>query len=779
MESLYTDFDYNKLDFDKILIEISSYALSETGKEQIIDIIPDNDINKITYKFTILEQLINYIINEEKLPVDIIYNFKNSLENSKKNIIISEIDLYKLSYSLKIYFILQKKLDNSKYPDLKKIFNVDDLTDKFYLDVLKFFDHEGNISSDISTELKRIRQNIVNIGNKINKATESFFQSAKKSNYTSEDIITLRDGFNCIAIKSNYKNKLDGIIIDSSASGQTVFIVPHKVIELHNELIVLKEEEKKEIRRILQKYTLIIKDNVNDIETIELDLIDFDIFFSKAKYSLKNELNIPEIINEKMINILSGKHPLLGKSAVPLDIKIGNDYKIIIITGPNTGGKTVVLKTVGLFVLMIQSGIPVPASSTSKFCIFDKVFVDIGDEQSIEQSLSTFSAHIKKIIDVIKNADKNSLVLFDEFCAGTDPTEGSALAISLLSKLINLKTMALITTHYSALKYFASQKKGIENASMEFDSEKLMPVYRLNIGVPGNSKALEISKRVGMPQEIIDNAKKNINEDYLKIEKISAKLEKEKREMESIKENLLKEKLKLKEQNDIILKKYEELEKKERKINEEAQLKESLFLKESRKKFEEIIREIKTDNASKESIKKGKNLFEKINKKIDRMSELKKKDKTIRTFNIGDEVLIISKNIKGFIIDKSNKEGEYLVQAGLIKMNFNSSDLRIIKDNIKMKKRSSIKAPYIKTQLTIDLRGYRYEEAEKKLDKFIEDSIVNGISSIKVIHGKGTGALRKCIYEYFEKSPYVINFEYENNLNNNSTNYGVTIAFLG
>ena len=778
MESLYTDFDYNKLDFDKILVEISNYALSKIGKEQIINIVPENNLNKISYKFKIIDQLIKYIINENKLPVNIIYNFKDYLLNSKKNIIISEINLYKLSFSVKIYFLIQNKLKNVKYPDLNKIFHVKQLENKFYLEVLKFFDHDGNISSNISIELKRIRQNIENLVNKINKTTQSFFQLAKKSNYISEDIITLRDGFDCIAIKSNFKNKLDGIIIDSSSSGQTVFVIPQKVIELHNELVILKEDEKKEIRKILQKYTLVIKDNFYDLEKIEKDLIDFDIFFSKAKYSLKNELNIPEIISEKKIHILSGKHPLLGKDAVPLDIKIGDNYKIIVITGPNTGGKTVVLKTIGLFVLMIQCGIPIPASSTSKFCIFKKLFVDIGDEQSIEQSLSTFSAHIKKIIEVIKNSDENSLILFDEFCAGTDPTEGSALAISLLNKIIKLRAIALITTHYSALKYFASQQNGIENASMEFDSEKLMPIYKLNIGVPGNSKALEISKRVGMPQDIIDYAKKNINEDYLKIEKISAKLENEKREIEIIKKKLQDENDKIKVQNDFLIKKQEELEKKEQKLNEEIGIKESIFLKDSRKKFEQIVKEIKKENASKESIKMGKNFFEKIDKRLKEAYQHKKKNNIEKSFNIGDDVLIISKDIKGVIIDKSNKEGEYLVQAGLIKMNFNSSDLKIIEDNKIKNYKSSFKTPNIKTQLTLDLRGCRYEEAEKKLDKFIENSLVNSVSSIRIIHGKGTGVLRKCIYEYFENSPFIKDFDYEKNLNNNSTNYGVTVAIL-
>lgn len=773
MENLYIDFEYSKLDFNKILEEISNYSLSEKGKEEIFNTVPGKNQNKIIYKFNILNQLIRFLINEEKLQVNVIYNFKKSLEDSKRNIIISEVNLFKLSYSIKIYFFLQKKLENIKYPDLKNIFQIKRLDDNFYLDVLKYIDIDGNINNNISKELKSIRQKIDELGNKIKKTTENFFQAAKKSNYTSEDIISLRDGFNCIAIKSNYKNKMDGIIIDSSSTGQTVFIVPHKVIELHNELVLLKEEEKKEIRRILLEFTLRINNNINDLEIIDLNLIDFDVFYSKAGFSINKDFNIPEIIKEKKLNILSGKHPLLGKNAVPLDIKIGDGYKIIIITGPNTGGKTVVLKTIGLFVLMLQSGIPIPASSTSQFYIFNKLFIDIGDEQSIEQSLSTFSAHIKKIIDVIKNADDNSLILLDEFCAGTDPTEGSALAISLLKKLVKLKSIALVTTHYSALKYFAAQHEGVENASMEFNSEKLIPTYKLQIGVPGSSKALEISKRVGMPVEIIEEAKKNLNEDFLNLEKISTKLETEKKELEIIKNKLLKDNDELFLKKESLQKEKEDLEKRENKLKDEIKVKESIFLKESRKEFEKIIKDIKTKNASKESIKESKAFIEKINENIN-IKNIKIKTKKI--FNINDEVLIKSKDIKGTIIDKANKEGEYLVQAGLIKMNFDSNDLELIEEIKEKKYEQSIKSPAIKSQLTLDLRGCRYEEAEKKLDKFIENSLINNTSSIKVIHGKGTGVLRRCIHEYFDNSSHIIDYDYEKI--NNSTNYGVTVAVL-
>ena len=617
-----------------------------------------------------------------------------------------------MAYSIRLYFDLSGKLDNKNYPDLKKLFSIQKIDNDFYHEVLKYFDADGNIDSKISPELKKIRDGLSGIEGKIRKETDSFFKYLKGLNYTADDIVSIRDGFSCIAVKSNCKNRVDGIIMDSSSTGQTVYIAPRKAIELHNEFVYLREEEKKEIRRILNEYTKIVFEKAYELEIINHELIEFDILYAKSLYSLNNELNIPEIVREKRIKILSGKHPLLGKNAVPLDITIGNDFRIIVITGPNTGGKTVVLKTIGLFILMIQSGIPIPASSTSQFYIFDKIFVDIGDEQSIEQSLSTFSAHLKKIIELINLSDENSLILLDEFCSGTDPQEGSALAISILKELLNKNVMGVVTTHYSALKYFATETDCVENASMEFDPVKLIPTYRLNIGVPGSSKALEISARLGMPQYILDNAKKSLNEEYVNVERLMEKLERQKLELEKNEIKLNNDKKSLTDSLLKVEEKRQMLEKKELELKNKQRSTESDFLKEKRREFELLVKNIKTKSASKDSIKDGKDFFEKINTHLKEIKTDKNNSEKV-TFKIGDRVKIISKDVKGTIIDKGNKDGEYLIQAGLIKMNFMSDDLRLLSDNNKIKLESSYKAPDLKSQLTLDLRGSRYEEAKK------------------------------------------------------------------
>ena len=514
MENIFTNFNYSKLEFDKILLQIGKYALSSAARQQIIDTIPLTDPLKIKGLHNLISQLKTFCIQEEKLNINVIFNFKKQLDDARINATIQAQDLYQLAYSVKIYFYISKNFKNQNYPDLINLFSVEKLSSNFYLDVLKYIDERGDIDSKISADLKNIRREISSTLDKIKNATENFFKEAKRLEYTVDDIISIRDGFNCIAIKSSYKNKMEGMILDSSGTGQTVFIVPRKVIELNNDLFILKDEEKKEIQRILTDFTYLVFENINELEIIDNELINFDIIYSKTKYALEFELNSPEIINERNIILYSGKHPLLGENAVPLDIELGKDFIILVITGPNTGGKTVVLKTIGLFVLMVQSGIQISAASSSKFCIFDKIFIDIGDEQSIESSLSTFSSHIVKIIDVIKNANEESLLLLDELCAGTDPNEGSSLAISIIEKLLQIKSIGIITTHYSAIKHFAAQRDGIENASMEFDPEKLAPTYKLRTGIPGSSKAFEISKRLGMPGDIVENAKSNVNQEF-------------------------------------------------------------------------------------------------------------------------------------------------------------------------------------------------------------------------------------------------------------------------
>ena len=432
---------------------------------------------------------------------------------------------------------------------------------------------------------------------------------------------------------------------------------------------------------------------------------------------------------------------------------------------------------------MVQCSIPIPASSDSHFCLFDTIFVDIGDEQSIENSLSTFSGHIKNIINILNYSTKNSLVLIDELCAGTDPIEGQALAIAILKEFKNKGVISITSTHYGGLKNFASKEDNIENGSMEFDNTTLAPTYRLLTGIPGSSKALEISKRLGLSENILNHAKENINPHFLESDKLLAQIEDKNRQLQQkeIKLSNYEDELNEKEQNIKIIK--ERLKEKEEELNRILKLKESEFLKESRREFENLVKEIKCTNASKESIASGSEFFAKVKEHLHKEGNNTKENLTNSdvVFDKGDEVKIVSSGIEGYIVDKSNNPNEWIVQAGIIKVNVRSSYLikNDIKTEAKKQKSDNISGLFIPSSapLSVDLRGLRYDEAEKKLDEFISRSLSSNNKCVRVIHGKGSGALRRCIQEYFDNSPFVLNFDFEKD-DRNGVNYGITIAQL-
>jgi len=363
MESIFTDITYKKLEFDKILNKLQHYSLTSKCNEMLQNLRPSLDKNEIIKSYKILDDFYKYFSKEGFLDIERFYDFEKELLDADKNIVISEISLYRLALSLNIYFILIRKFKSDNFREIYDLFQIKDFESDFYKYVLKFIRPDGYVESRASKKLSDIRSSISSVESKIKSSAETFLKSARSSNYTTEDIITIRDGFDCIPIKANYKNRIDGIVIDSSSSGHTVFVVPQKTLELHNELIILQDKERAEIYIILKGFTETVRDNIDTLRVINTDLISFDLYHAKALYSYKNSYNIPEIIDRKNISIFDGRHPLLGKSAVPLDLKIGEDFNVLVITGPNTGGKTVVLKTVGLFCLMVQSGLGIPASS--------------------------------------------------------------------------------------------------------------------------------------------------------------------------------------------------------------------------------------------------------------------------------------------------------------------------------------------------------------------------------------------------------------------------------
>lgn len=781
MENTYINFNFEKIEFNVILEEIKKYCLTEKCKEYFDNITILNDFEKIVRLHKLLSLLINYFIEVEILSFDSLFDFSNELNDVIKGRTVDPVSLYRIAYSVNLYFNLRRKFDNEKFFDIKNLFSIEKIDSTFYKDVLKHIDSNGYVSSSASKDLSYIRNRLSHITDSIKKTTENYFKKYNALSYTSDEIVTIKNNYYCIAIKATYKNRVKGIVIDSSNSGQTFYIIPDEVFSLYNEYQTLLEDEKREIFRICREYTEILRQYIDSIKIIENELLEFEILYAKARFSFEREFNSPEIIKDKFINIINGKHPLLGVNAVPLNLKLGSDFKALVITGPNTGGKSVVLKTVGLFVLMVQSGIAIPASSSSQFCVFDKVFLDIGDEQSIEQSLSTFSAHIKKIKYILENSDSNSLILLDEFCSGTDPMEGSALAIAVLDKIVDIGSLTIVTTHYFSLKVYASEKEGVENGSMEFDTEKLTPTYKLQIGVPGSSKALDISKRLGLSNELIEKAYSNLNKDYVNVQLLLDKLEKETLQLNNREKIITELEDKLTKEKDILNTKQIELKEKEKKLNDILKTKESLFLTEARKELENIVKTIRDSNASKESIHIGKNFIKKLEEHLKTEETEFKAVRELGELNIGDEVLVLSKNVKGIVIAKTNIKDRYLIQTGLLKVEFNRDELKKIKEESENKRAKDFNYSTPKNSsfsFVLDIRGVRYEEAENRIEKFIENAIVNKVKQVKVIHGIGTGVIRQCLHEYCKRDKRVLNFEYEKRAESNSTNFGVTVIYL-
>ena len=578
--------------------------------------------------------------------------------------------------------------------------------------------------------------------------------------------------FRSIPVKQENRGSVPGLIHDMSSSGATVFVEPMAVVELNNQLRELEIKEREEIERILIELSNLVASESERIANNEKILKRLDFIFAKGKLALELNATRPILNNKGYINIKKGRHPLLkAKKVVPIDINIGRGFNSLIITGPNTGGKTVTLKTVGLFTLMAQAGLHIPADYNSEIAIFNQVFADIGDEQSIEQSLSTFSSHMTNIVDILNKVEYNSLVLFDELGAGTDPTEGAALAMSILDRLLKMKVRTIATTHYSQLKIYALTTEGVRNASVEFDVETLSPTYKLLIGVPGKSNAFEISKRLGLQSYIIDYAKDLISKDSMEFEDVLQAMDKDRKqieedkteanrlrlEAENLKKNLSTEQEKTKEMRDKIL----------QKSREEARV----MLKEAKDEAGLIVDELRSISfeIEKDKNKRIQEAQDMLKNKLDDVeSSLTKNILNIRSKNIpkdlkiGESVEVLSLNQIGTVLTKADDKGNLDVQVGIMKVNVNKSTLRRTnseikeKSNIRNKNIISNKSRTIKNE--IDLRGKNIEEAVLDIDKYLDDSYIAGLNEVYIIHGKGTGVLRDGVKTYLRGHKHVKSF---------------------
>ena len=629
---------------------------------------------------------------------------------------------------------------------------------------------EDEISDDASSTLKHIRRNINNMNDKVH-ATLTNLVNGSLRTYLQDPIITMRGDRYCLPVKAECRGNVQGMIHDQSSTGSTLFIEPMAVVKLNNDLKELYAKEQEEIQVILARLSEDTAEYIEEIRTDYRSLTDLDFIFARGRLALEMNGSRPLFNTEGRIYIREGRHPLLNaRKVVPITISLGKDFTLLIVTGPNTGGKTVSLKTVGLLTLMGQAGLHIPAGDHSELAVFHQVYADIGDEQSIEQSLSTFSSHMTNIVSFLQDVDENSLVLFDELGAGTDPTEGAALATAILSYLHKRGIRAMATTHYSELKVYALSTPGVENACCEFDVESLKPTYRLLIGIPGKSNAFAISSKLGIPDYIIEDAKKRLTEQDVSFEDMMTDLETSKRTIEKEREEIAAYKREIEALKMQTRQKQDKLDEQRERILREANEKANAILRDAKDVADETIKNFRKfgkENISAADMEKERERLRKKIKDTSAASTIKaqkpKKAYKPSDFKLGESVKVLSMNLTGTISSKPDSRGNVTVQMGILRSQVNISDLEIIEDvnpySPKAMKRTSKGKIKMSKSLSvspeINLLGKTVDEAVSELDKYLDDALLSHLNSVRVVHGKGTGALRKGIHEYLRRQKHV------------------------
>lgn len=629
---------------------------------------------------------------------------------------------------------------------------------------------EEEISDDASPALKRIRRSMDSINEKVHSTLNGLVNGSLRT-YLQDPIITMRGDRYCLPVKAEYRNQVSGMIHDQSATGSTLFMEPMAVVKLNNDLKELYAKEQEEIQVILARLSEETAGYIEEIRTDYRCLTDLDFIFARGQLAMSMNGSRPMLNEEGRIHIRNGRHPLLdSRKVVPITVTLGNDFSLLIITGPNTGGKTVSLKTVGLFTLMGQAGLHIPASDRSELAVFHQVYADIGDEQSIEQSLSTFSSHMTNIVSFLKDVDEKSLVLFDELGAGTDPTEGAALAIAILSYLHDRDIRTMATTHYSELKVFALSTPGVENACCEFDVESLRPTYHLLIGIPGKSNAFAISGKLGLPDFIIEDAKMRLSEQDISFEDLLTDLETSKRTIEKEQDEIQAHRREMERMKAQLRQKEERLEEQREKILKEANDKANAILREAKEVADETIKNFHRFGKENISAAEMERERERLRKKIKDTSsspslktQKPKKEHKASDFRLGESVRVLSMNLTGTIHSLPDARGNVTVQMGILSSQVHISDLEIIEEQnpfsasrkkhtgggrIKMGKSLSVSPE-------INLLGRTVDEAVSELDKYLDDAILSHLNTVRVVHGKGTGALRKGIHEFLRRQKHV------------------------
>ncbi|OEL00086.1 endonuclease MutS2 [Staphylococcus saprophyticus] len=773
----------NVLEFDKIKALIENETISDLGKEKVVDMAPATDFNTVEFQMNETDE-ISQIYNKHRMPsLSGLAKISTYIHRAKIGGVLSVSELNVIKRLIQIqnqyktfYNNLLNEEEAINYPILNDRMEQLPVLSDLYQSIHQKCD-TYDLYDNASYELQGIRSKISSTNQRIKQNLDKIVKSQANQKKLSDAIVTVRNERNVIPVKAEYRQDFNGIVHDQSASGQTLYIEPSSIVEMSNQISRLKNDEAIERERILSALTVEVAEEADACLISESIMGQIDFLTAKARYASSIKGTKPQFTKDRTVYLPKAFHPLLDKQTVVANtIEFAQDIETVIITGPNTGGKTVTLKTLGLIIVMAQSGILIPTLDGSQLSIFENVYCDIGDEQSIEQSLSTFSSHMKNIVEILQDTTKNSLILFDELGAGTDPSEGAALAMSILDHVHEIGSLVMATTHYPELKAYSYNREGVMNASVEFDVNTLSPTYKLLMGVPGRSNAFDISKKLGLNMKVIQKAKSMIGQDEQEINEMIASLESNSKRVDEQRielDYLLRE---AQDTHDALAKQYEQYQNHEKQLMNEAKEKANQRVKSATKEADDILKELRelrdqkgADVKEHELIDKKKQLDDQYEAKSLKQNVQKKKWDEI---NAGDEVKVLTYGQKGEVLELIDNN-EAVVQMGIIKMKLPLEDLEKTKKTkseptkmIKRENRQSIK-------MELDLRGYRYDEAMVAVDQYLDQAVLSNYEQVYIIHGKGTGALQKGVQNHLKRHKSVAS--YRNGMPSEG-GFGVTVV---
>ncbi|WP_412101686.1 endonuclease MutS2 [Geobacillus thermodenitrificans] len=760
------------LEFDKVKEQLAEHASSALGLEKIAALVPSSDLDEVAVWLEETDEAAAVLRLRGYVPLDGVVDIRSHLKRAAIGGVLSPIELLEVAATAAASRQM-KQLIMSLHDEHGGLARLADYADELAEvpaleeDIRRSIDDHGEVLDTASDRLRSLRGQIRAAEARIREKLESIIRSPSAQKRLSDAIITIRNDRYVIPVKQEYRSAYGGIVHDQSASGATLFIEPQVVVELNNALREARAKEKQEIERILRELSAKVAEQDEPLKRAVEALAHFDFLFAKAKYARRLQAAKPAVNNRGYLRFLQARHPLIDQDkAVPNDIVLGGDYTTIVITGPNTGGKTVTLKTVGLLTIMAQAGLFIPAADGSEAAVFRSVFADIGDEQSIEQSLSTFSSHMVNIVDILRHVDEESLVLFDELGAGTDPQEGAALAIAILDEVHGRGARTVATTHYPELKAYGYNRPGVVNASVEFDTETLRPTYKLLIGIPGRSNAFDISRRLGLDERIIERAKVQVSAESHSVENMIASLERSKKQAEEDEARAHSAREEAERLRAEWEQKLEELEDKKAEQLAEAAQKAADIIRAAEREAERIINELRRLQKEKQAEVKEHELIAAKQRLAAAVPVVEKRKKTKKAtarhaFQPGDEVKVTSLNQKGYLLEKVS-EDEWQVQLGILKMKIHERDLEYIGSAPakEVTPIATVKGKDAHVSLELDLRGERYEDALVRLEKYIDDAVLAGYPRVSIIHGKGTGALRQGVQQFLKQHRAVKSFRF-------------------